>query len=279
MSPNLITIETLLQIDHRVWPIAALMFLRILTLFFFLPVFGDAGVPVRIRIGLAIMMTLLLWPTLSNSPYYKTLNLNWEPLAALVATLREVFIGFSIGFAARMLVFASSIASHMVGINMGFQSASLFSPTTGTQESGFSVFKGWILTVCLFTFQIHHIFLTNIADSFQMIPLAQATSLGNVAEAATGVVNHSFSLGIRLGAPILLIQILVTLGLGLLNRAVPQLNALIMQFPMSFLLSFMVLYFSAGAYVRLIGVQGMPQSIAVLKGMENALGTPPERGK
>ena len=247
-------IETLLQIDPKVWPVAGLAFLRILTVFVFLPIFGETAVTTKVRIILAILLTICLWPMIIGSFENKNLMLqNWTPLFLATATLREVFFGFSVGFAAKTLTYAVTIGSQLVGTNMGFQAATLFSPTTNSQESGFGVFKAWLLLVCLLSFDVHHIFLREIFLSFQDVPLGGSLSVGSIAQVATAMVHKSFVLGLRLAAPLLLVQLLITLALGLLNRALPQLNALVMQFPLSFSVSFVVLFFTAATYVKLLG--------------------------
>ena len=268
----MVTLETLLQLDNRVWPVACMVFLRVVTLFSFLPIFGDSNVPIRVRIALSIFFSFILWPSISGQPHYQNLTIAWDPLTSLLYAMREVFIGFSMGFSARILMFAVSIASQMVGVNMGFQSATLFSPTTGTQESSYAVFKGWIVTLCLFVFQIHHLYLREIFHSFELVPVGSLIGFGDVATSASSVVQSSFLLGIRLGAPLLLVQFLVTLALGLVNRTVPQLNALVMQFPLSFLVSFLVLLFTGTAFVRLIGTQGLLVQTKGLSEMTSSLG-------
>lgn len=252
-----VTLETLLQIDARVWPIAALAFLRIVTVFLFLPVFGEQAIPTRLRIGLSILFTIVLWPSIENSARIYTDLAQWTPGALGLLTLREVFFGFAAGFAARLVVFATSIASELVGTNMGFQAASLYNPQSGQQESAYAAFKGWLVLMCLLAFNVHHPFLVGLADSFLHIPIGQSPDGGSLAAVAVKIVESSFLLGIRLAAPLLLVQVLVTFALGLLARAIPQLNAFVMQFPLSFLVSMVVLFLSAAAFVRLLGGAGL----------------------
>jgi flagellar biosynthesis protein FliR len=165
-----------------------------------------------------------------------------------------------------------SIASQLVGVNMGFQAATLFSPTSGMQESSYAVFKSWIMTLCILSFQLHHTYIQEIFSSFQSLPLGGSSSFGEIANSAASIVQSSFLLGIRLGAPLLLVQFLVTLGLGLVNRSVPQLNALVMQFPLSFVVSFFVLFFTSAAFVKLIGTQGVLMSAKGMNDMTHSLG-------
>jgi flagellar biosynthesis protein FliR len=259
----MVTLESLLQLDPHIWPVASMAFLRVLTVFIFLPIFGDAGIPGQLRIVLAVVFTICLWPVISADSLALSKSNNWDLMGVGIATLREVFFGFTTGFAAKMITQAVSISSQLVGTNMGFQSASLFSPTLGTQESGFAVFKGWILVVCLLSFDVHHIFLRGLADSFSLVPFGSSAHEMGIANLAKNTVQASFTLGLRLAAPLLLVQLLVTIMLGLLNRAVPQLNAFIIQFPLSFGVSFVVLFLTAATFVRILGTYGVEQNTSL----------------
>ncbi|MCA2958880.1 MAG: flagellar biosynthetic protein FliR [Silvanigrellales bacterium] len=275
MGAEVVSIETLLNLDPKVWPIAAMAFLRVLTVFLFLPVFGDNAVPTRLRLVFAIMFTFFLWPVFSDARFATGIDI-WSPFSLALATVREVFFGFATGFAGKLLIHASSISSNLVGVNMGFQAASLFSPATGEQESSFATFKGWLVLMCLLAMNVHHIFLTALVDSFHSVPLGGPAQDGAVAQAALQVVHASFLLGLRLAAPLLVVQLLVTLALGLLNRALPQLNALVMQFPLSFAVSMVVLFFSATAFVRVVGGAGLGLGIGGYQGMQHAFREPPK---
>lgn len=158
----------------------------------------------------------------------------------------------------------------MVGVNMGFQTATLFTPQTGTQESAFSSLKIWLVTILLLTFNIHHVFIQGIVNSFTNIPLAAQADPNVLMTVIMQTITSSFDIGLRIAGPLLLIQTLTTLALGLLNRALPQLNAFIISFPVSFLLSMIVLFFSSSAFVRLIGQQGSLIEVAAFNRVQKA---------
>ena len=264
------TLEQLFQLDPKVWPLAVMAFLRVVSVFVWLPFFGDAAVPARVRIMLALCFTFFLWPMIQNQMTVNDHMLQWSPVTLCIATLREVFFGFSVGFATRMVLYGASMGSQLVGLNMGFQTASLFSPTMGTQESALSVFKGWLVLILLLNFNVHHVFLENITKSFLSIPLAPTGQSVAVAKMALTVVESSFIIGIKLAAPILLVQILITIALGLLNRAIPQLNVLVMSFPVSFLLSMFVMVISTAAFVKVVGTAGLAREISGMQNMQKA---------
>ncbi|NBX15780.1 MAG: type III secretion protein [Proteobacteria bacterium] len=264
------TFESLLQLDPKVWPLAVMLFLRIVSVLFFLPIFGDANIPSRIRILLALTLSICIWPAVEKDITATQGFIQWSPLALALATIREVFFGFAVGFAAKLLSFAAAIAANIVGVNMGFQTATLFSPQTGTQESSFTSLKVWLITILILTFNIHHVFIQGIVSSFVTIPFASSADPQLLLNIVMQTLTNSFDIGLRIAAPLLLIQTLCTLALGLLNRALPQLNAFVISFPLSFLLSMVVLFFSSAAFVRLIGEHGGTQEVTAFSRVQKA---------
>lgn len=261
-------IETLLQLDPKVWPLAVMSFLRVLSIFIWLPILGETVVPMRLKVLFSIVFTFLLWPVIEGRLQVDKRFLEWDSAVLLFTTLREVFFGFAIGFAARSVVYAINIASQIVGVNMGFQAASLFNPMIGREETAFTTFQGWVLVVVMLSLNIHHIFLEGIANSFTSVPIGPVASAGAVSQMATHAVHELFELGIRIAAPLILIQALVTIALGLMNRAIPQLNVFIINFPVSFALSMAVLFFSAGSLVRFLSTSGAYMQVAEFEGMK-----------
>jgi flagellar biosynthesis protein FliR len=251
-----LNIETLLQVDAKTWPLAAMVFFRILTCFVFLPIFSDNSVSLRIRIVLAMVIAFLIWPTVSPQ-LQKFPLVEVTPVGLLICTMREVFFGFAIGTCGKVLTNAANIGSHLVGVGMGFQTASMLNPQTGAMEDAYTTFKTWIIVLLMLTFQVHHIFIEEIVHSFYVIPFSSVASSEALINTVLATIQSSFSIGIRMGAPILIAQILVTFAIGIINRAIPQLNAMVIQFPLSFIVSMTVLFFSIAGTIQLIGTQGL----------------------
>jgi flagellar biosynthetic protein FliR len=262
--------ESLFQLDPKVWPYAVMMFLRIVSVLFFMPIFGDSTIPGRVRLLLSLAMSICLWPSVENQIHSAQGFIQWSPLTLGLATLREVFFGFSVGFTAKLLTFAASIASHIVGVNMGFQTATLFTAQTGTQESAFSSLKIWMITILILTFNIHHIFIQGIVQSFTQVAIASQIDAQVLINVTVQTIVSSFEIGLRIAGPLLLIQTLTTISLGLLNRTLPQLNAFVISFPVSFVLSMIVLFFSASAFVRLIGQRGAQLEVTAFNHIQKA---------
>jgi flagellar biosynthesis protein FliR len=251
-----LTLETLLQIDSKIWPFAALLFFRILICLVFLPLFSDNAVNLRIRIVLSMAIAFLIWPVVSLE-FQKQEQIDISAIGIFLGVLRETFFGFTVGTCGKILTNAANIASHMVGVGMGFQTASMLNPQTGAMEDAFTTLKTWIMVLLMFTFKVHHIFIEEIVNSFYSVPLMFSISPNSILNTAISCVKSSFSLGIRIGAPILIAQVLITFAIGIINRAIPQLNAMVIQFPISFLVSMGIFLFSIAGIIQLVGTQGV----------------------
>lgn len=256
--------EALFGFNTQHWPLAFMTFMRVATVLLFLPFFGSTSTPVRSRILFALVFTFATWPIVELKAAQLAPDLAFVaagPVQMGLATLREVFFGFAIGFAAKVLLFAANIAAETVGVNMGFQIASTFSPIFEQQESVFAVFKNWLIVMTLLVLNVHHYFIELIFRSFTLVPLSPSANLQHLITTMTEVVQSSFELGLRIAAPVLALQIILTFSLGLLGRAIPQLNVFIVNFPLSYLASMIVLLFAVSSIITFVSQKGLMTEI------------------
>jgi len=215
-----------------------LVFLRIITILLLLPIFGDQVVPVRIRIGFALILSFCIFPIVKSG--FDTAG--WGFIDFFVATLREVIFACAIGYISKISIYAVSIAAQTVGVNMGFQVGSTFNPMMGSQESSFSILKTWFVVVLLITFNIHHFFIKVMVNSFESVPIGVSLSSQSLLNSITLATQEVFSVGLRIAAPIAILQIIINLTLGLLSKILPALNIFVINFPMNFILTFVLLF-------------------------------------
>ena len=162
-------ILSFLKLDPKLWPFAVLAFLRIVTIFYFLPIIGNKAVPTQLRVALAIVITFTLWPFIADSAEKNTDNFHWDVWTLAVLTVQEVFFGFTFCFAAKFIIFAISIMSNLVGVNMGFHAASMFNPNTEDRESSFSALANWIVLVLIVLLNIPQFFLMKHCKIFYYV--------------------------------------------------------------------------------------------------------------
>lgn len=265
--------ESAFGFDAGNWGLAIIAFLRIATVLFFLPIFGSEGTPLRVRILFALTITFATWPVVE-----KTISL--QPNVAdngatflFIVTLKELLVGFTIGFTCKLLIFAASIGANIIGVNMGFQTAAFLNPSLQSQDSVFSSFKNWIVLMLIFALNIHHYFIDIIFRSFRMVPIMAPVNRSLLLESIIYLGQMCFEIGLRIAAPFIAIQLITTVALGLLGRLVPQLQVFIINFPLSYLISMILLFFALASIATVITHESAKSGVAISEKALQALGS------
>ena len=194
----------------------------------FLPGFGDAYVPVRVRVVLAFAITIVVTPVLAE-------RLPAEPkdfavLAALVAT--EAFIGSFIGLVARVLLASLETAGAIIATQSSLASAITFDPGSQRNETLPASLMGALALVLIFALNIHHMLLTGLVDSYQTFPAGIVPPLDDMSHAMIRLAAQGFVISLEISAPYIILGTMFYLALGLVGRIMPQLQIFYIGLPL-----------------------------------------------
>jgi flagellar biosynthetic protein FliR len=210
--------------EEEVWT-ASLVFFRVGAAMAFLPAFGEQVVPMRVKLAatlaFSVILTPLLWPTLLRA----TSEQDW---LAMIGP--EVTCGLMVGFVFRLTVFSLQIAGTIAA-----QSTSLsqfFGGGLGADpQPAFStlfVVSGLCLAVIL---GLHVRVIELLLKSYESFPPGVWPHTGPITEWAIGKVSYTFGLGFTLAGPFVLASLIYNLGLGAINKAMPQLMVVLVGAP------------------------------------------------
>lgn len=244
-------IEQLIHLNPNIWPVAVLAMLRVLGMVMMVPLLGDQQIPGRIKILFSLVLVFCLWPLIQQNFSMGLLNVAWSPISFAIVFIKEIFFAFSFGFIAKLTIHGVSMMAQIVGTGMGFQVAQILNPLMDGSDSAFGSWKLWFISTVCFVANLHHQIITMIAKTFVMVPLGPSPT-SSLSQLVVHGVTFVFETAIRFAAPLIVIQFFVNLSLGLINKAVPQLNAMIMGFPIIFLLCMIVLFFSYSNFVSIL---------------------------
>src|SRR5882724_2756139 len=122
-----------MRVDISLLPALAaafmLVFARIGAMVMLLPALGETNIPVRIKLSIALMLTLVILP-LHRAAYHIDLG-SLTPL--LVLMIHEIIIGIVLGTAARVTLSALQVAGSVIAQQLGLGSAVAIDPTQGQQ--------------------------------------------------------------------------------------------------------------------------------------------------
>ncbi|MCP5364661.1 MAG: flagellar biosynthetic protein FliR [Hyphomicrobiales bacterium] len=206
---------------------AFLILVRVGAIVAMLPGFNANYVTPRIRLVLALAITLMLMPILSPSlPRQPS-----TPVSLMILVAGEGVVGLFIGGIARVVFSALHAAGTMAAYFASLANAIVQDPVADNQSSTLAGFFAILGMVLIFITDLHHLMLRGIVDGYQIFPVGQLPALEGVAETITRLVSESFSMGLQLAAPFLIVGVGYQVGLGLLGRLMPQLPVFFVGLP------------------------------------------------
>jgi len=213
-----------------------------------IPVFSGGQVPVQMRIGIAVLFSLVSFPIVEAFIPSQSL----APLELILLASQEVILGLMVGFLAQLVFMAAEFAGSLIGYEMGFAAANIFDPVNQRQVALISQFQGVFAILLFVVLDIHHLFLEAIVSSFEMLPPGSLDLRGGAVPMLMQVANHSFALSIKMVAPIIVLLLLSNLILGVMSRVFPQLNVLMLSFPLKIGISFLVMGLTIGGFATML---------------------------
>jgi len=205
-----------------------LVLVRVATVFAFLPFLGEGTVPAAIKALAAVVMSLALAPLGSAAVPV----LAWQPIQFFLYVAAEVLFGALLGASAMLVFKALRIAGEMVGQQMGMALAVVADPLSGVEATPIGNFCETVGVLVFFVVRGHHWMLRALHESFVRWPLGAFLAPEFVKGAGVGAVASGFGMAFQLAAPLLLLGFTVSLVMAVMARLVPEVNVLIVGFPL-----------------------------------------------
>src|SRR5687767_2404056 len=153
--------QVLAWISPLLWP-----FLRVLALFGAMPVLGQRGVPMRLRVALAFLIALCAQASLPEMPVVAL-----DSAQALLLVVQQLLIGLTLAFAARIVFAAIEFAGELIGLQMGLNFAGFFNPMTGSESTAVSRFLGVSVSWLFIVINGHLLLISAVVQSFHAFPV------------------------------------------------------------------------------------------------------------
>jgi flagellar biosynthetic protein FliR len=229
------------RIDISLLPLLAaafmLVFARIGAMVMLLPGLGESNIPVRIKLAIALLLTLIILP-LHRADYHIDMG---SMSALLVLMIYEILIGIVLGATARVTLAALQISGTVIAQQLGLGSITSVDPTQGQQGVLIGNFLTLLGITMLFATDSHHLVIAALNDSYSVFSPGEAMPSGDVAALATRAFAAAFKLGMQLSAPFLVFGLVFNVGLGVLARLMPQMQVYFVGVPLSIFAGFLVL--------------------------------------
>lgn len=214
-----------------------LVFSRLGSAVMLMPGFAESYVSPRIRLMLALALTVVVTPVVS-------VHLPPMPQSLLAAALLiggEIVIGLFMGGLIRLLVSALHVAGVIIGFQTSLSNATFFDPSNSQQGALIAAFFNIVGVFLIFVSDLHHLMLMAIADSYTLFKPGGPLQFGDFSQTLVRLLSESFALGLQLASPFIVVGTVFYAGLGLLGRLMPQVQVFFIAIPLQIIIAFMVM--------------------------------------
>lgn len=218
---------------------------RFSALFAVLPFWGDKTVPAQVRIFLSLIISITLYPTLVASREIIPADaLHWgSSVGRIAGTIAiEALFGFVLGYVSRLSFDAISVGANLIGNFMGFASASYFDPHQETQTEVIGHFKTTLAMLIFLALDGHHFILKASLQSYRIVGLGKAAFTQILSQELITDSGLVLKYGLQVAGPVAISLFTVNIILGMMAKALPQLNVFSLSTALSALVGFCVLY-------------------------------------
>ena len=203
-----------------------LIFVRTSVMLFVFPVFSARQIPVLVRIGLAGLISFVLFRAMP-------LTAPLPDMGALVAAAAsQVIVGLVVGFVAYLVFTGIQFAGEILDIQIGFAVANVISPQTQQQVTVIGELELTLATLVFLISDSHLLMLAGIGGSFHLLPLPYITLDPSVAGNVVNFLQAAFLVVFQIAAPAAVSLFVVNVALGLMARVAPQMNVFVVGFPL-----------------------------------------------
>lgn len=227
-----------------------MVFLRLIGFFTITPVFFPKGTPIILRVALVLTLSYMLIPGID---YSQISNIN-NTMGFIANCSSEIITGISLGFMTELCFMALRLGGSYMDVQIGFSMISMLDPNTKSNSTLIERLLYWTGLILFFMVDGHHMLITQLIDSFNAVGLGRFILNQETASIIIEVFIQFFIMGLKIAIPIVLIIIITELTLGLVGRAVPQLNVMILGLPLKIIVGLTTLILAMPIIFKLISV-------------------------
>jgi flagellar biosynthesis protein FliR len=225
-----------------------LIFVRMSAVMMTAPIFSNRSIPAITKIGFAGLLSLI--PASLYSRDFAPMPTDLFPFLLIVA--QEVLVGVVIGFVSNLVFIAVSMAASLMGIQIGFGAASLFTPFLNIPTSALQQFYMLLVVALFLTIDGHHWLITALVRTFEVVPPGTFVLDKVTMQQLSSWTSEMFVTAAQISLPMLATLLLADFGLGLIARAVPQIQVFFIGLPIKIGLGYLVLAFTMSLMLPVI---------------------------
>lgn len=204
-----------------------LIFSRVTAFIVMVPAFGGSNTPGLVKVGISFVLASLLMPLVASPAAPLTGGL----VGFGLAVAKEAVVGIIMGLVCVFILQSLTIAGQLFDMHIGFMMSNFFDPVSGSQVTLLAKFL-YLLGITLFlTMNGHHMVISGLFKSFQMVPLTGAEFKGDAALLLISIFAKMITIAVQICLPVIAVVLVIDVALGLMGKTAPQMNIFMLGFP------------------------------------------------
>jgi len=201
------------------------------------PPFSAKGMPGMAKVALSLAIGAAVAPRLAPLPEDSTGSF-------VGAVVLQAVVGLALGFGVQLVLMAVQVAGSFLDQFGGFMMGQAYDPLSQTQVSQMGKLYTFLATALLFASDGYQIVLQGLVRTFDVLPLGVTLDPARLAERLTDSMGSMFAGALQIAGPLVIVLFLTDIGLGLLTKVAPALNAFAMGFPLKILITLVMVGFA-----------------------------------
>lgn len=202
------------------------------------PIFGAFNVPMQVKMGLTFMIALILTPLTAFVPMPETI------ISLVISLAGELFIGAAIGLCVKFVFSGIEFAGQIASFQMGIGMASAYDPINSAQITVLGKMMSILMLLIFLSVNGHLMVIMALKKSFDVIPPYGFRLSATLMDSLLVFSKEIFILAVKFSAPVVAVLIFVNVAMGIMARAVPQLNMFVIGFAITITVGFIMIAIS-----------------------------------
>ncbi|QDF29842.1 flagellar biosynthetic protein FliR [Halarcobacter anaerophilus] len=220
-----------------------LLLARILAFVVFLPIFNHTSISSSIRVAFAFFITIFLYPIVE-------LKGDFTQEGFLLSLISEITLGFIAAMFLNVVFSAVRIIGDFVGYATALSMASMFDPSTGSNEGLVSRLLYWIALMIFFETGMYEMTIVILSKSFSIIHLGTFDIFSyDGIQIAIDEINRMFAFAFAFALPLFFIGFIMDLYYGYGTKSMPAFSPFVITFQLKFALIFIFLILGMDIFV------------------------------
>lgn len=220
-----------------------LIFMRMSGCILFSPIFGRRNIPVVIKIGLSLMLSVFTY----NLVPVQHLAIS-SFLVFFVELLKELMVGFIVGYVIQLFLSVILMSGETMDMQIGISMSKIYDPSSNISMPLTGSLMNAMFILIFFASNSH---LTLIQVFVKLCTLVPYGSLNFQPELMSNLLSL-FSLiliySVKMSLPVLAAELITEIAVGIVMRAVPQIDVFTINIQMKVIIGFLMIFLLVPAF-------------------------------